>query len=297
MSLRSISSGSARAGHGAAARVEEPGAPLTPAGFEAARARLGVAPAVLWAVMAVEARACGFLPDRRPVILFERHVFHRRTGGRFDAAHPGISHARPGGYGAAGAAQHARLATALALDRRAALESTSWGLGQVMGFNAAPAGYADVEALVAAMRASEDAQLAAMAAFVVARGLAEPLRAHDWAAFARGYNGPAFARNAYDLRLARARESLAAGPLPDLAVRAAQLRLLYAGLDPGPVDGRMGRRTRAALAAFRMRAGEPEREAAARAFAAADLAALERATRRDAVATVGAIFDDGERAA
>ncbi|MGP9820300.1 N-acetylmuramidase domain-containing protein [Salinarimonas sp. NSM] len=292
MSLRSISSGGARAGHGAAAGADEPGAPLTRAGFEAARARLGVAPVVLWAVMAVEARACGFLPDRRPVILFERHVFHRRTGGRFDADHPGVSHAKPGGYGASGAAQHARLAAALALDRRAALESASWGLGQVMGFNAAPAGFADVEALVAAMHASEDAQLAAMAAFIAARGLAEPLRAGDWTAFARGYNGPAFARNAYDVRLARAAESLAAGPLPDLAVRAAQLRLLYAGLDPGSVDGRMGRRTRAALAAFRLRTGEPEPEARARAFAASDLAALERATRAEAFAMVG-----GERAA
>ncbi|WP_372425305.1 N-acetylmuramidase domain-containing protein [Salinarimonas chemoclinalis] len=294
MSLRTISPGGARR---AGSSAVESGRPLTPSGFEAARERLGVAPAVLWAVMAVEARACGFLPDRRPVILFERHVFHRRTGGRFDAANPWISHARPGGYGEPGAAQHARLAAALALDRRAALESASWGLGQVMGFNAAPAGFADVETLVAAMRASEDAQLAAMAAFIAARGLAAALRAGDWAAFARGYNGPAFARNAYDVRLARAAEKLAVGPLPDLALRAAQLRLSYAGFDPGPVDGRMGRRTRAALAAFRMRMGEPEREATNRDFAAADLAALERATRPPAFAIVGGERGTGERAA
>ncbi|MGJ3264553.1 MAG: N-acetylmuramidase domain-containing protein [Salinarimonas sp.] len=293
MSMRSISSGGRRAATGRdASGVAEPGAPLTSAGFEAARAGLGVPPAVLWAVMAVEARACGFLPDRRPVILFERHVFHRRTGGRFSAARSGISHARPGGYGAAGAAQHARLAAALALDRRAALESASWGLGQVMGFNAAPAGFPEVEALVSAMRASEDAQLAAMAAFIAAKGLAGALRAGDWTAFARGYNGPAFARNAYDARIAAAHARLAGGTPPDLALRAAQLRLAYAGLDPGPVDGRMGRRTRAALAAFRMREGEPEREAAARPFAAADLAALERTTARAAFGMVG-----GERAA
>jgi hypothetical protein len=34
----------------------------------------------------------------------------------------------------------------------------------------------------------------------------EPLRRHDWAGFARKYNGPGFARNQYDLRLRAAYE-------------------------------------------------------------------------------------------
>ncbi|GGK54305.1 N-acetylmuramidase domain-containing protein [Salinarimonas ramus] len=273
MSLRSASS---RTQDPAAA--EERGTPLTPSGFEAARARLGVAPAILWAVMAVEARSCGFQPDRRPVILFERHVFHRRTSGRFSGSHADVSNPKPGGYGASGAHQHARLSAAIALDRRAALESASWGLGQVMGFNAGRAGFADVEAMLAAMRAGEDAQLAAMCTFIAEAGLAGALAARDWRAFARGYNGPAFARNFYDARLAAAHAALIEGAPPDLALRAAQLRLLYAGLAPGSVDGRMGPRTRAALAAFRTRLGEEAGEAERRPFGIGDLAALERET-------------------
>ena len=35
----------------------------------------------IWAVLRVETRGCGFLPDRRPQILFERHIFHRETRG------------------------------------------------------------------------------------------------------------------------------------------------------------------------------------------------------------------------
>lgn len=259
-----------------ARRAPAMGAPLTRGGFETARARLGADPAALWAVVRVEARACGFLPDRRPVILFERHVFHRRTGGRHDSRAPDVSQPRPGGYGAGGAHQHSRLAAAAALDPLAALESASWGLGQVMGFNARLVGFTDVEAMVAAMRANEDAQLAAMAAFIVETGLDRALRSGDFAAFARGYNGPAYARNAYDTRLAAAHAGYASGRIapPDLDVRAAQMLLLYAGHAPGPIDGRFGPRTRAALAAFRRDRGEPPQEAERRPLDESDLAAL-----------------------
>src|SRR4029077_1061427 len=131
----------------------------------------------------VETAGCGFLADRRPRLLFERHVFHRRTNGAFDATHPAISNALPGGY-LGGPLEFDRLAEAAALDRRAALESASWGIGQVMGSNAAQAGFPDVEAMVAASIDGEDAQLAATAAFIRAEGLHTPLAAHDWTAFA-----------------------------------------------------------------------------------------------------------------
>ena len=80
----------------------------------------------------------------------------------------------------------------MALDSHAALMSASWGIGQVMGFNFAAAGFASVEAMVAAMVQSEDSQLEGMAAFVRAQGLNKPLANHDWAGFAKGYNGARF---------------------------------------------------------------------------------------------------------
>jgi len=106
--------------------------PLHSDGLTAAARHDGVDPAALWTVVVVETSGCGFLPDRRPCILFERHIFSTRTGRRFDAAHPGIS-GSAGGYGQPGAHQHERLEEAIACDQRAALESASWGLGQIWG--------------------------------------------------------------------------------------------------------------------------------------------------------------------
>ena len=65
--------------------------PLHADGLTAAAEHAGVDPAVLWSVVLVETSGCGFLPDRRPGSLFERHIFSQRTARRFDTAHPGIS--------------------------------------------------------------------------------------------------------------------------------------------------------------------------------------------------------------
>ena len=73
------------------------------------------------------------------------------------------------------------------------------------------------------------------------------LRSHDWARFARGYNGPNYRANNYDTRLASEYEKLRRGGLPDLAVRAAQTYLTYLGYDTYGIDGVMGRFTRSAL--------------------------------------------------
>jgi hypothetical protein len=44
--------------------------------------------AEIWAVFSVETSGCGFLTDRRPKILFERHIFSHLTNGRYDAQNP-----------------------------------------------------------------------------------------------------------------------------------------------------------------------------------------------------------------
>src|SRR5438309_11908810 len=110
--------------------------PLSQSGVNETLTSSGLGIAELWAVLSVETTGCGFLPDRRPKILFERHVFSRETGHRFDVSERDLSNPRPGGYGAAGESQYERLGRAIGLDRNAALRSTSWGIGQVMGDNA-----------------------------------------------------------------------------------------------------------------------------------------------------------------
>lgn len=226
------------------------GAPLSAGGVAAAADLLGISPEALWTVVMVETAGCGFLPDRRPRILFERHEFRRRTGGRFDESHPEIS-GKLGGYGAGGVHQHDRMAVAIGCDRRAALESASWGLGQLMGYNAALCGHPDAESLIARCCDSEDEQLIATARFIKSRKLDAALARGDWAAFARGYNGPGYAANQYDTKLAAAYKALLNLGMPDFDLRAVQLMLTYEGYDVGPIDGRAGARTRGAIAKYR----------------------------------------------
>lgn len=245
-----------RTAKGRRARFHSQGRPLSNEGLERACDTLGVAEPEVWALLTVETRGFGFLQDRRPQILFERHVFHRLTQGKHDRGHTRISNARAGAY-VGGAGEYDRLDEALPLDRGAALQSASWGIGQVMGFNYALAGFAGIGDMVAAMVKDENAQLLAMADFIKGNDLARALRRRDWASFARGYNGPAFKKNEYDTRLAAAHGKYTT-ILPDLAFRTAQAALLYLGIDPGPIDGFRGRHTRSALMRFQGRCGLPE---------------------------------------
>jgi hypothetical protein len=227
-----------------------PGAPATREGILAVLDTLNVKLPQLLAVVTVETSGCGCFADRRPAILFERHIFSKQTGGKFDTLAPDISNRTAGGY-AHGTGEYNRLAKAAKLDRTAALKSASWGLGQVMGFNFDSAGYGSVEIMVEKNMESEDEQLMAMARFLKKSGLDRPLAAQDWTSFARGYNGPDFARNQYDSKLAAAFQRYQHPPLPDILVRTAQMLLSYAGFNPGGVDGLMGKLTRSAAQGFR----------------------------------------------
>lgn len=229
---------------------------LTQAGIDGAARSLRTSSAEVWTVFTVETGGCGFLADRRPPILYERHIFHRLTDGAFDDGD--ISSRDPGGYGPSGTHQYDRLLRAITLNRAAALQSTSWGVAQITGENFRSAGFASVEEMVTAMCGSEDAQLLAFVTYLENRHLDGPLRARDWTALARAYNGPDFAVNQYDVKLAAAFAKLSTGVLPDLSVRAAQLYLTYRGeYPPGAIDGIMGVRTRTALQDFQRAAGVP----------------------------------------
>jgi hypothetical protein len=225
------------------------GAPISAQGFASAVARLGNNRAALWALLAVETKGFGFLPDRRPKILFERHIFHKRTAGRFSATHPDVSNGKAGGY-TGGPAAYDRLARAMLLDREAALESASWGLGQIMGFNASLLGYPSAAAMTSAFQTGEDAQLDGVVRFIRSNpALKRAFRSGDWERVASFYNGPSYARNHYDRKLAAAYAAFQAKE-PDIEIRAAQARLVYLGYDPSGVDGLLGQGTRTAVRAF-----------------------------------------------
>lgn len=229
------------------------GIPLRDKGLDRVCATLCVHDAEIWAVLTVETRGFGFFEDRRPQILFERHIFHRLTSGKFDEGNADISSELPGGY-LSGSDEYTRLEKAMALDIDAALKSCSWGIGQVMGFNYAISGFGSVSEMVLQMVADENAQLMAMAKFIENNNLAAALQRKNWGAFARGYNGREYKKNEYDTRLAAAYAKYSVN-LPDITLRAAQAALIFLGIDPGPVDGFRGRRTLAAILAFQERYG------------------------------------------
>jgi hypothetical protein len=54
------------------------------------------------------------------------------------------------------------------------------------------------------MSSGAAAHLVAFVSFILANRLDGALRARNWPSFARGYNGPAYAQNAYDKKMAAA---------------------------------------------------------------------------------------------
>ncbi len=228
------------------------GLPMSAAGMNAVCETLGVSEPEVWAVLTVETRGFGYLPDRRPQILFERHIFSKRTGGKFDKKNPGVSSSAPGGY-KGGGAEYGRLAEAMKFDPEEALKSVSWGLPQVMGFNHRVVGFESATEMVEAMVESEDRQLMALASFIMGNSKCRiGIQRRDWASFAACYNGPNFRKNDYDNRLAAAFEK-SRRSLPEIGLRAAQVALTYLGIDAGGVDGMRGRRTRSAIAEYQTR--------------------------------------------
>ena len=84
--------------------------PLNDAAIAAAAKKIDCQVAAVRAVIDVESRG-GFLPDKRPKILFERHYFSRLTKRKFDGSHPLVSNPKWGGY-KGGAAEYDRLGAA-----------------------------------------------------------------------------------------------------------------------------------------------------------------------------------------
>lgn len=168
-------------------------------------ARWDVDPALIWAVRDVEASGSPFV-DGRPTILFEPHRFSRATAHRFDASHPHVSYRNwdPKRYPASQDARYEQLLEAVGLDVDAAFASASYGAFQILGENFHVCGEGDSFAFALDEASGEGCQLEHFGRFVESAGLVDALRRHDFAAFARGYNGTAYRQNQYDARLAAA---------------------------------------------------------------------------------------------
>lgn len=165
---------------------------LTRTDFEAVATELNCEVEAIQAVAEVE---CGshmaFAANGRPTILFEPHIFSRRTNHAYDVSHPNISYRSwdASRYPRTQDGRWAQLREAYGLDPEAAVASASWGAFQVMGFNHAAGGFATAKDFVADMAKSQKRQLAAFVGYVRTNNLADELTRKDWDGFARGYNG------------------------------------------------------------------------------------------------------------
>lgn len=179
---------------------------LTESDFKDAAVILGCDVAAIKAVCKVEAPRGGFNPDGSPATLFEGHKFSVFTGGKYDKTAPDISYPKwtRQFYGKTWQAEQDRLQRAMRLDRDAALKSASWGKFQIMGFNHEMAGFKTVQEFINAMYRSEREQLMAFVSFLQKTNLTGALKRREWKSFARGYNGPSYAANQYDTKLAAA---------------------------------------------------------------------------------------------
>ncbi|WP_281632513.1 N-acetylmuramidase family protein [Flavobacterium luteolum] len=173
--------------------------------------------AVVKAVNEVESNGKGFLIDGRPKILFEGHIFWRELEKR--GVNPRIyvnantqdilfeNYTKK--YYVGGTAEYVRLEKAknLGTDKKiadAANSSASWGLFQIMGFNAVSIGYSSVDEYVEKMNKNEGEHLKAFGLFLEKNNLIGLLRNKNWGSFALKYNGPAYKTNKHDEKLMRA---------------------------------------------------------------------------------------------
>lgn len=235
-------------------------------------AGMPVPAAALLAVAEVESGGQVFarVDDRdMPLIRWEGHYFYRLLSGekRTAALKKGLASENGGGIPnpKGQAARYALLNRARQIDDAAALQSCSWGLGQVMGANFASLGYADVQALVDEAVSGVVGQVALMARFIRTRKLIDELQNLDWPAFARAYNGAQYGD--YDQKMAKAHQrwSAALGSAAEVVSTLAGYRLAMGARGSEVVDlqvklrrigyflhadGDFGPATRAAILSF-----------------------------------------------
>ena len=243
--------------------------PLSSGAFDQAAEQLNCESAALKAVWEVEASGRHFDSANHLLRRFEPHHFPRKCweaiGFRAGGTAPWRASLR-----LSESAREAMLLRACAINEEAALRAASWGAPQIMGFNAEAAGHASARAMVEAMAESADAQLAAFVALIRDWGLASALRAHDWAGFARRYNGSGRVEE-YARRIEAAYRRHAGARSPEVlrtGDRGTAVRRLQRALEIED-DGVFGPQTHARVIEFQESMGlEPDGVVGARSWAA-----------------------------
>lgn len=230
--------------------------------------RIGVEPAALIAVAEIESAGhvyANVAGRDEPLIRWEGHYFDRRLTGskRALARKQGLASSTAGGVKnpSSQAARWQIVARASKIDKTAAMESFSIGLGQVMTAHWSKLGFSSPSEMVDHARKGAAEQINLMVRYVEEFGLVDELQRLDFEAFTRGYNGPGGIKAGYHTKMKAAYERRTGKPaVSDAAgmlrmgstgpkVRELQALLLRAGYQV-KVDGDYGPATKSAVMAF-----------------------------------------------
>lgn len=181
---------------------------ITDQELAASASKLGATRKQLAAFAKVESGRSAFFDSGRPKILWERHYFWRRLRIRI----PGLSNPKPGGYTMDANRNRVndsweKLMRGCRRNPVAAFESCSWGKFQIMGAHWKHLGYSSVFEFAWSMVEGEAGHYEAFCRFIQKNGLAPKLRQistdpADNIPLVRRYNGPAFRKNRYHIKIA-----------------------------------------------------------------------------------------------
>lgn len=165
--------------------------------------------AAVKAVKEVETGGLSALDSQnRPRILFEGHIFwnrlkkHGLNPESYKAKYPTIVYPN-WDRSKYTKDEWKRLELARTINADAANESASFGMFQIMGMNYNKCDCATVTEFVHA-NYNEVSQFSLFVNFIYSCNLGRYLQSKDWTTFAKLYNGPGYAQNKYDQKLAKA---------------------------------------------------------------------------------------------
>lgn len=232
--------------------------------------RIGVQPAALQAVIAVESAGSGFT-DKLVTIRWEGHYFWRLLPKSLKNIARSKGLADPRAQAVKNPSKmrdrHKLLVRAMKVHPEFALKSISMGMGQVMGSHAEKLGYRDVFEMWESCHTWQG-QVDCMIHYIERFGLKDELQRLDWAGFARGYNGPNYRKFAYDRKMRDAYvrfsessrspidndPSIRMGDRRSIRVIALQKRLSELGHHVA-ADGDFGPATKRAVQSFQLEGG------------------------------------------
>ena len=165
---------------------------------------LNCEPEMIKAFVNVESKGPGFLPSRRPSIIFESYQFFKNLGAagidpyQYVRQHPDIITDKVVDNYKKGDKEWIRLEKAIEINKDIALQSTSWGFLKIMGSDYKKTGEKTISDFVNKMHKDEFTQLSLGVEFIKSLGLVPFMISKNFNGISRVYNN---AKNGYGLKL------------------------------------------------------------------------------------------------